>query len=446
MIRKTLRRRTVITAALLATGCLAAALFVVGSIWSEDHFPSDGPDASSLTRARGVLTRPVVSAIAGHVRRRVRSVFARRQEMTGLSLEETIARLRDEGLTDEQRGLYALRLARVGSPQAVAALRELLSGAPAEHRAFLAQLLGSTGDPSVAPWLRPLLCDTDETVVVAALRGLCALRGYDATDDIAPLLRATDVTSRVRAEAAIALGQVGSEAARRVLTATLAETRGCELAQHVLDGLGHFRFREVEATFEDVVADPATSADERIVAVEALFHSTPDAVPFLLDVARTHADAATRASAAWAIGAFEGDVGVGPELVAAAVQEPDADVRRRLYESLVPQRRIPAGELLPLVAAETDVAARVAGANAVGEAVGRDAPNAAVAVFDEDLVPDLTHIAMNPNSLNVRMRAVFALRRARTAAARAALSTIAGSDCEQVAAAARNGLPDQGSD
>jgi hypothetical protein len=60
--------------------------------------------------------------------------------------------------------------------------------------------------------------------------------------------------------------------------------------------------------------------------------------------------------------------------------------------------------------------------------------------FDKEIVPELLQIATAPNSLNIQMRAVFALRRAQTASAQAALAAIAESARPQVATAARNGL------
>ena len=49
----------------------------------------------------------------------------------------------------------------------------------------------------------------------------------------------------------------------------------------------------------------------------------------------------------------------------------------------------------------------------------------AAQVFNRDIVPELTRIATAPNSLNLQLRAVFALRRAPTAEAQAALEVIA---------------------
>ena len=111
--------------------------------------------------------------------------------------------------------------------------------------------------------------------------------------------------------------------------------------------------------------------------------------------------------------------------MALAVQKTDADARRRLYEALLPQTGITSERLLTAVMAEADIAARVAGFNAVGSATGRAPSSEIAAAFDQKIVPELLAIATSPNSLNIQMRAVFALRRAQTPAAQAALALIA---------------------
>jgi hypothetical protein len=56
------------------------------------------------------------------------------------------------------------------------------------------------------------------------------------------------------------------------------------------------------------------------------------------------------------------------------------------------------------------------------------------------MVPELETVAMGESSLNLRMRAVFALRRAGTPASRAALARITSTHSPEIAKAASNGL------
>jgi HEAT repeat protein len=276
-----------------------------------------------------------------------------------------------------------------------------------------------------------LLHDADERVVIGAIRGLCGIRGEDVTTRVAAILEDPRYSDRVRIAAASGLGTIRTAAARDALVRAFGETSPGELQAEILVSLGQFDFTTVARTFGSYLAAAETPAEMRVVAVEALAHSSPAAVPFLLQLARADADAEVRASAAWAISAHQAVNHLGPALTRLAEREPEPDVRRRLYEALLPQSTVPADRLLPTVMAEEDIAARVAGFNALGRGAQR---------FDAEIVPELLHIATAPNSLNIQMRAVFALRRAQTPAARIALAQIAGSGAPQVATAARNGL------
>jgi HEAT repeat protein len=151
-------------------------------------------------------------------------------------------------------------------------------------------------------------------------------------------------------------------------------------------------------------------------------------------------DADVRASAAWAISTHDKVRDIGPTLSKLAEREPSAEVRQRLYEALLPQNVIPAERLLPIVQAEAEIAALVAGFNAIGRAAYQQPGSPVALAFDQQIVPELVQIAMGSSDLNIQMRAVFALRRARTPAAIAALTTIAYNARPQIAAAASNGL------
>ena len=95
-----------------------------------------------------------------------------------------------------------------------------------------------------------------------------------------------------------------------------------------------------------------------------------------------------------------------------------------------------------MINSETDHSALVAGFNALGDAVGRGSVSQDVATtFDSQIVPELTQIALSDDeSVNLRTRAVFALRRAGTDVAIQALAQISQTQTPMVARAANNGL------
>ena len=389
---------------------LLVALVVAGSVWIENRHPSGDTKRALLPQAQRVVTKPIVNAISRQIEHAVR----RRAEVplmfAGLTLEQTIARFLDERKDLSERRIYAYRLARVGTPECVAALLKVFLSAPPEHKAFMAQLIGSTGNPAVKGWLWPLLDDGNELVVAAAIRGLSAVGGEDVTARVGVLLADGQRSERIRIEAALGLGSVGTPAARTALVETFNQTQAAspELAAQILNSLGRFDFSTVADCFQSYLAASSTPPDMRTTAAEALANSSDDAVPFLMGLAANDGDAELRASAAWAISAHDTVHELGSELAGMVAQEPEADVRRRLYEALVPQDAIPAGELLPLVMAETDIAARVAGFNALGCAVHQEPGSAGAGVFDREIVPELLKIATQPNSVNLQMRAVFA--------------------------------------
>jgi HEAT repeats len=432
--------RVILGLSLLVAALFGLAGFVVFSIWIEDRFPSVDAKRALLPAAQRLVTKPVVDSLSRQIQRHIR-IRAEAPFMYGwLSLDETIARFLDERVDLAERRLYAYRLAREGSPAAVAALLKVFRTALPEDKAFMVQLVGSTGNPAAKSWLWLLLDDVDPRVVAAAINGLSSIGGDDVTGRLVQILNDNQRSDEIRIEAASGLGTIRSDVARQALIEALGRSESNELAAEILNNLGRFEFSTVADTFQEYLA-PQTTNGKRVAAAEALAFSSREAVPLLLNVAQGDSDVEVRASAAWAISAHSTVTELGPSLTDLVENERSADVRRRLYEALLPQKEIPADRLLPIVKTEQDIAARVAGFNAIGRATRQQPTTAAAAVFDQEIVAELLAIATTPNTLNIQMRAVFALRTAQTTASQDALRTIADTATAQVATAAHNGLP-----
>jgi HEAT repeat protein len=419
---------------------LFAAGFIAFSVWIEDRFPSDDPNHSLVPRLQRVLTKPIVNAVSQQVERYIRNRMEAPYMNTGFTLEETISRFLNEKIDMGDRKNYAYRLARESTPQAIEALVKVFQMARPEDRAFMAQLIGSTRNHVAKELLWPLLDDADQKVVLAALRGLSTIGGADVSNKLGMLLADLGQPESIRIEAARGLGDMGTPAERDVLIRVLVKEKETDVGMEILNSLGRFSFPMVADTFEQYLSAPETPGPMRVAAVESLAQSSKEVVPFLLGAVGNDMDPDVRASAAWAISVHGAYGQLGPTLTDLAEQETDADVRRRLYEALLPQSGIPADRLLPKVLGEDDIAARVAGFNVLGSAVRRSASVAVTTSFDQQIVPELLQIATSENSLNIRMRAVFALRQAQTAAAQAALAEIANTPTSQIAEAARHGL------
>ena len=419
---------------------LAMLGLVIGSIWIEDKHPSDDPELVLFPRTQRWVSRPIVEALGRRVQDYVRGQAEAKYLKTGLTLKKTISRFLDEDIPMSERRVYAYRLAKEASPEAVAALLKVLGSAAPTDKAFMAALIGKTGNPAGKEWLRPLLRDPHKEVVIGALKGLSLIGGEDVTGWAAEILRDGGRAETIRVEAAVALGTIHTPGSRDALVAAFAEMPSEAIAGEILNGLGRYPFDEVAPTFQAFLTTPKASEELRTAAVEALALSTREAVPFLLDEAAGDASAEVRAMAAWAISAHQDETRLGPQLAGMTENEAEADVRRRLYEALLPQAEIPAARLLPRVLAEQDPAARIAGFNALGRAARLNPASPETADFDAQIVPELKRAAGEANSMNLRMRAVFALRRAGTPASVRALEAHAGHADKTIATAASNGL------
>lgn len=286
-----------------------------------------------------------------------------------------------------------------------------------------------------------LLNAGNEQIMLTAIRGLAVIGGDANTDRLGTMANDPNLPQSQRLAAALGLGIIGTPAAADYLVAAFPTFSGRDVHAQLLDSLGHFRFPEIEETWREFMGAPDTPAALRSAAVEALANSSLEAAPFLLEMAQSDRDTDVREMAAWAISSHGPDGVLGTQLAELARSEPEADVRRRLYEAMLSRAENPAETLLPVIQSETDIAARVAGFNAAGDAIRRNPSSTLKGVFDAQMVPELTQIALAPGSLNIRMRAVFALRRANIPAAVAALTQISTTETRQIAEAAMHGLP-----
>lgn len=339
---------------------------------------------------------------------------------------------------------FVTRLETGGDAEAVEAIHGLAELGGQRNLAFLAAVMNDDAGWSDAPRTEAalaLLNTGNEQDKLTAIRGLSVIGGEANTDRLAAMASDSSLPQSQRLAAALGLGTIGTPAAGDYLVAAFAEFSERDVQAQLLDSLGHFPFPEIEETWREFLDAPDTPAALRSAAVEALANSSPEAAPYLLSVVQSDPDPNVREMAAWAISAHGPEAVPGPELADLARSEPEADVRRRLYEAMLTRAESPVETLLPVIQAETDLAARVAGFNAAGDAVWRNPSSALKGVFDAQMVPELTQIALDPGILNLRMRAVFALRRAQTPAAIGALTQISQTETPQIAQAAINGLP-----
>jgi HEAT repeat protein len=274
----------------------------------------------------------------------------------------------------------------------------------------------------------------------AAVRALGLIGGPENTAMLVRLMAGEAWPEAVRLEAIQALAIIGTPEARDALIDASWRFEDPAIHAEIIESLSRFPFGQIEPTWRQILDDPNTPGAIRVAAAESLANSTAEAVPLLSGLVAHDRDPEVREMAAWALTSVSPEGTLGPELAGYLASEPDTDVRRRLYEALMVQANYPAETIFPMIERETDPAARIAGLNVVGKHVGTNPASPLVAEFDTRSVPELLAMALSDAPLNLRMRSVFALRRAGTPPAREALEKIAANGAPKIKSAAENGL------
>lgn len=360
------------------------------------------------------------------------------------------------GLADSGIGSIKKLLALASTPEEQALVRLLATGSEADALAavkglaalggnalkILAAIMRDTGWPDAVRTAAAmaLVEDGSEREAKLAIQALALIGGDENAARLASILNDESWPENLRLQAALDLGHVGTPAARDALIGAFEQFSDADIQAQLLDSLGRFPFPQIEETWREFMASPETPDELRVAAADALSNSTPDALPYLKSLLESDRDPDVREMAAWAISVAGMDGPMGQELRDLALKEPEPDVRRRIYEAIMRQEENTSQSLLPLIREESDVAARVAGLNAVASSIGPESSPEVASEFDSRFVPELTNLALSDTTLNIRMRSVFALRRAGTPASRQALATISQTAAPQVAQAAANGL------
>jgi hypothetical protein len=92
-----------------------------------------------------------------------------------VSISHWIEQLRNGSLSVRERREAARALARIGSDEALAALKAALDGSPDDLKAAIAESLGESPHAAARDWLMQWLQHSDPAVVIGAMRGLALL-------------------------------------------------------------------------------------------------------------------------------------------------------------------------------------------------------------------------------------------------------------------------------
>jgi HEAT repeat protein len=362
--------------------------------------------------------------VARRVATVLKDAFQGKSAATPLQVPELIALLKDSSRPAKDRRKAASALARNGSGEAVAALKEALGSAPSGVRAAIAESLGQCSHPEANGLLMGLLNDPDELTAAGAIRGMAGRNSSESVSVLASLLQDTQKPAAVRTEAALGLGAVSQPEAMATLVKAATEVKDVSIASHVLEGIGGRPFEETKEFFTAYLQSPDLPPELKAAALEALAHTRGDASSFLLPFLQD-SDPQARAAAAWALSAAETRGNLAPQVGEQLKQESSSEVRTRLYQALDNQANLDARVVLALVQGETQPEARLAGIDVLAGQLDQGKAPELLDFFNRTAVPELTSLAVDGASGHDRLAAVLALRRASTPEAMQALSEIA---------------------
>jgi HEAT repeat protein len=303
------------------------------------------------------------------------------------SLADLIRALKNNSLPMSQRKAAIQALAKLGTPEAIAALKEALTGGSDEVRVTVAEGLGECASPDCAVALLGLLKDPSDAIVQAAIRGLAQLGTPEAVTALTQLLNDPLRSGDLRSEAATGLGNITGPGAMQALTQAAMTLGDEDLVPQVLNAIGGRDFSETQSFFQQYMGS-AVSSDLRVAAIESLWQAKGDPSVFLAGYL-SDSDAEVRASAAWAMSATDTACNFGPQLLAVLQGEQDPHVRRRLYQALGNQVSFDTSTALALVQRETDPTARVAGIDLLASSLRNNPTSEVQRFFDQTTTPAL---------------------------------------------------------
>jgi HEAT repeat protein len=196
--------------------------------------------------------------------------------------ERLISVMSDKSLSVQLRRQAARSLARVGTEEAMAALKAALAdNNPPYLKAAIAESLGESPSPAARDLLHDLVNGKDEITARAAARGLALAGDANAVDTLGNVLFNEQSPLSVRAEAARALGDVDLSSAQDLLVRAVAQIQDEDVRESVLDGLGRRPFSETEEFFRSYLNSPDVPPDSKVLAIEAITDADGDVGPFL---------------------------------------------------------------------------------------------------------------------------------------------------------------------
>jgi HEAT repeat protein len=406
--------------ALLAGGATLALVALLRS-------PHDAPVTPATTTGGAASNQLAVAERSTSPRfnrvRRPRAAAAEIPAPGNTDFAKAQAVLKDEAASLQARRQAAFDLVRMGTDEALDALRLSLPSLPPLVKAAAADALGFSKNPRATEVLLSMWPEADDITLRPIATGL----GRQGCPECLAALRAVLLdparTTQARGDAAAGLGVATDAESLLVLKGAFAAIQDPELRSQLLTALGERPFKDTRELIQQVLDAPDSTPEFRLAALESLSDLPAEASPFLAKYL-FDADADIRSEAAWALSTTETPGNAGPQILSLLVNEQDAGVRLRLFQALSNQEGFDVNAALHLTQAETDPAVRLA---AYESLVGLDESQSTPelrAYFDQTMVPALVPEAQQGKDLSGRLQAVMLLQQIDSPAAQQALAAL----------------------
>jgi HEAT repeat protein len=346
-----------------------------------------------------------------------------------------LAVLLDNGASLKERREAAWILAKEGDAETLLKLKQLLADATTmpELKAAIVEGIGNSDDSHKKEVFLSALNDQSEAVARAAVRGLSIIGDQDCIGILTDIAWSPDETDGIRSEAIMGLGRIPDPAAYQSLVDLYTELAkknnaasdtDTDSLEEIIASLGQRDISETDEFFDQILKEKQADPTLRAAVAEALEEAKGDVSPFLIKMLYDE-DRQVRADAAWALANREEPGDISKEAQALLAKEPDADVRKRLYQALGNQENVDIDIVMPTILNESDSDARLAGYDLLAKNVGSSENAGLKERFENTIVPELKATALSEETLNFKLNAIIALRRANTEQSRKALGEIA---------------------
>ena len=297
---------------------------------------------------------------------------------------------------------------------------------PSELKAAILAGIGYSKNPAKIELIKDGLKDSNEDIVCGAIRGLQGFSEDYAVDMLSDFVNSKDTSERVKNEAISSLGGIQNPAATKVLTDAYYTFLGADNKKYsaeIIKAAGQKDFSQTQEFFTDVLKNSDTDASSRLAIAETLENSDGQASSILTSLLHDP-DSKIRAAAAWSLATATETGDISAELLAVVKQETDSETKKRLYQALGNQENINAAEVIPSITAETDISTKIAGYDLVAiELYKKD--QQIQDWFVTQALPELKDTALNAATLNTRLSAVIAIKKAGLSQTEQVLSEIA---------------------